>query len=148
MSQRKVRYTERFTGQPKLPIPASAAVPTTDDTPARPHWPWEEHEDIIKQIVEGFKSTHTILDRIEKAEKKNTHVIIQLDTGVQREILEAVKEILSIVKKIDSGLSKAEEDALAKTLHESSQVLEAAVEANQPMSSSSSPKSSKKKQTK
>lgn len=145
------RYTERFRadkpGPSDTPLPPSAAVSTTQPESRFP-WPnpgHEDHKELLRFIDGNFKVAFSVLEQIEKKVEKDINITINLDTGVLNEIRADVKSILEVVKKIDSGLSKAEEDKLAAQLHESRTGLQEAVEANQPPATSSSKKKKKSK---
>jgi len=133
MNHNRVRITK-----PPAPI-----LPSVQSSPA-PQPPAEfrvgQHEELLERVQNGFKETLRVLDEIAK-QHQDVHVVVQLDTSVQNEILEVVKEIRENLKP--SGITQAEEDALAQQLNDSASPLEAAVEANQPKSSTARKKKKK-----
>jgi hypothetical protein len=77
-----------------------------------------QHEELLKRVVDGFRITLQALDNIAH-QHQDVKVVVELDTSVQKEILEVVKEIRDDVKKILSNPveSGASAEQLRATLY-------------------------------
>ena len=127
---------------PSLPAPTLAPPTAQPESFSRAPG---QHEEIIDRVRGGFREVLRVLDDISK-KHQDVIVKVELDTSVQKEILEVVKRI---EEKLDtSGLSKEEEDKLAEALDAASNPLAEAIEANQPMGDNVVSKKKKKKGTK
>jgi citrate lyase gamma subunit len=99
-------------------------------------------------LQNGFERTLELLDIIVKQKPHETpKIVVELDTSVQREILEVVKDIQVDVRELKgivtggSGISEAAEQALAAQLQSAIGPLQEAIAANQPQGA---PKKKKK----
>lgn len=127
-----------------LPQPPAPILPPQIEPESISRAPGQ-HEELLDRVRNGFREVFRVLDEIAK-QRQDIKVIVELDTCVQKEILEVVKEIREIVSsQHESGISKEEEDRLARELDTGSNALAEAVEANQPMGDNALPKKKKKK---
>ena len=87
-----------------------------------------QHEELERLALD----LHKKVDKLTKLSEEERAIDIRFLCPVNNELMQSVREILTLLKARSGGLSKAEEDKLAAKLDKGANTLQGAVDANQP----------------